>query len=596
MKQEKIRGDLFVDLLEAPFSRRGSFLAFANDVKGEDLIGKCTLWLCNCRINMNAMSSDLNASNGFRQVKLELVKDGKTLPALISTTPYEVVLESRHGSVRFCIGERKLVMCGGEDGLTLRVTPTPRFLLPSVVDLMEDCGALVAGFGVTRLLMMPVVGSLRAGAGFADMEPDENGVLRLALEEYMIDPVHRAAKDYPDYDACVKSVKADFDGYCARLFPSLPAAYEPKRLQALWQTWNMTVEPDGESDYKHTMVKMIHSIFEAAFVWQQPMQAVWLSSDLELAWNIFISGFDYLDANGRMVDALGYRASVGGEGLKPPVHGMALLWLMKRRDFASIPKESKETVWEGMRRWTEYFMKFRDKDHDGVAEFQNILETGWEDAPYYDTIGCPCASPDLNAFIALSMEAVAALGRDIGKPEEICAEWEKRSAELVGKIVEKFWDGERWFAFNARTGERSNTSTIPLYVPLILGRRLPQEIIDKSIEFMFGPDGFSTPYGLATEGVTSDYFKHGFTQGSIIVPAEFIMVLALEACGRSDLAARVANDYCAALRDGGFYHIHNALTGKGDRSLTAFGEPGLFWSAWASSCYLYLASEYGNSI
>jgi glycogen debranching enzyme len=188
------------------------------------------------------------------------------------------------------------------------------------------------------------------------------------------------------------------------------------------------------------------------------------------------------------------------------------------------------------------------------------------------------------------MEAVARLGRDIGKPEDVCARWESRSKELIKKIVEKFWDGERWFAFNAKTGARSDTATISLYIPLILGKRLPQEIIDKSIDFMFGPDGFATPYGLATEGLTSDYFRHQFTQGSIIVPAEFIMVLALEACGRRDLAERVAKDYCAILRDAGFYHIHNALTGKGDRSLTAFGEPGLFWSAWASSCYRFLAA------
>lgn len=594
MIMEKIHGDLFVDLLHSPFSRRGSFFAFANSTNGQDLIGKCTLWLCNCRINMNAMSVDFSANNGFRQVKLELLKDGKALPALISTTPYEVILSSRHGSVKFVIGERKLVMCEGSDNLGLRITPAPRFMAPAALDTMEGNGTKIINFGATRILLLPFAGELSLRGGSVDITPDENGAIRLGFEDFVLDPVHRPMEEYPDYDECLASVKADFDGFCARVCPSLPAQYEPARLHALWCTWNLIVDPDGEAAYTRTMVKMIHSIFESAFVWQQPMQAVWLSNDLELAWEIFVAGFDHLDDNGRMIDSLGYRKNVGGDGLKPPAHGMMLLWLMDNIDFASIPTESKEYVWEGMRRWTEYFIEFRDKDHDGVMEFQNQIETGWEDSPYYYEIGFPCASPDLNAFIALAMESLARLGRDIGKPEDVCRKWESSSKELVTKIVDHFWDGKRWFAYNPLTGEKSQTANISLYCPLILGDRLPKDVIDKSIEFMFSPDGFNTPFGLASEGLTSDNFRHGFTSGSIIVPAEFLMVMGLEACGRADLAGQVANNYCAIMRDHGFYHIHNALTGKEDRSLTAFGEPGLFWSAWASSCYIWMASRYGG--
>ena len=591
---EKIHGDNFVNLLDAPFSRRGSFFAFANNTNGQDLIGKCTLWLCNCRININAMSMDIYAPNGFRQVRLDLVKNGKVLPALISTTPYEVILSSRHGSVKFVIGERKLVMCRGVDGIGLRITPTPRFMGPAALDTQEGNDTKIINFGATRILLLPFTGKLIQTSAFAEISPDSNGVIQLGFEEFLLDPVHRPMGEYPSYEKCLASVKEDFDGFCDSVCPSLPAKYEPGRIQSLWNTWNMIVDPDGEAAYTRTMVKMIHSIFESAFVWQQPMQAVWLSRNLKLAWEIFMAGFDHLDENGRMIDSLGFRKNVGGDGLKPPIHGMTLLWLMENCDFASIPKEEKEFVWDGMRRWTEYFMNFRDKDRDGIMEFQNQMETGWEDSPYYYEIGFPCASPDLNAFIALAMESLARLGRDAGKPEDVCVKWENASKELVGKIVEKFWDGERWFAFNSITGERSETANISLYCPLVLGGRLPKDIIDKSIDFMFSPDGFNTPYGLASEGLTSDNFKHGFTAGSIIVPAEFIMVLGLEACSRADLAKQVANDYCAIMRDHGFFHIHNALIGREDRSLTAFGEPGLFWSAWASSCYFWMAALYGE--
>ena len=70
------------------------------------------------------------------------------------------------------------------------------------------------------------------------------------------------------------------------------------------------------------------------------------------------------------------------------------------------------------------------------------------------------------------------------------------------------------------------------------------------------------------------------------------MCLAFEACGRADLARDVALKYCRALKEHGFFHIYNALSGCEDRSLTAFGERGLFWSAWTSSCYFFLADRY----
>ncbi|NLL39327.1 MAG: hypothetical protein GX254_07065 [Clostridiales bacterium] len=50
-------------------------MAFANDnYGGEDMHGEFTLWLCKCRITSVVM---MDRRNGFRQVKLELVKDKK---------------------------------------------------------------------------------------------------------------------------------------------------------------------------------------------------------------------------------------------------------------------------------------------------------------------------------------------------------------------------------------------------------------------------------------------------------------------------------------------------------------------------------------
>ncbi|MCL2226973.1 MAG: hypothetical protein FWB97_05025, partial [Oscillospiraceae bacterium] len=517
----------FVNPLDSPYGRRGSYIAFANRTNGWDMYGKCTLWLASTRDSLSLyQGADINAPNGFRQIRLELMHGGRCVPTHIHTTTEEVVLKSRYGEIRFVIAERKLALGRSTEGLSLLITKKiPGGLFGPVVPdepltkMTDGSGGYVMLFRrLSKLLIVPITGALTETDGELIMSPDEKGVMEVAFEDWVAEQTikPRPASDYPSYEKGVQSVKDDFGSFCESVCPSLPAAYEPMRIQSLWQTWSMMVDPDGESAYRHTMVKMVHSIFEAAFVWQMPMQAIWLSRDMKLAWEVFKSGFDHQEENGRLVDALGFFVGPpGGAALKPPVHGLSLLWLMENCDLSFVPKAEKEAVWEGLRRWTEYFLEKHDTDGDGVVEFLSIIETGWEDAPCYN-VGFPCASPELNAFIALNMEALGKFGREIGKPEDVCAEWEAKSKALISKIPGKFWDGTKWFAFNAQTGKRSDSATLALFCVLVLGDRLPKDVVDKSIEFMYGPDGFDTEFSLATEGLTSDYFTHGFTAGSVM--------------------------------------------------------------------------------
>ena len=89
----------FVDLLDAPFSRRGSYFCFTNDnLKAEDILGKSNLWLCNTRSVDYAMI-DITKPNNFRQILLQGVKDGVALPCVLDTTPEDVVISTAQGSV-----------------------------------------------------------------------------------------------------------------------------------------------------------------------------------------------------------------------------------------------------------------------------------------------------------------------------------------------------------------------------------------------------------------------------------------------------------------------------------------------------------------
>ena len=581
----------FISISDNPFSRRGSYLCLFCAPDGQTEFGKAKLFFGNLR-----------GMGPYRQVRAELVKDGLPQPAEIFTTESEVILRTKAGEVRFCIGERRFLRMRGTDGLALRLSVNMPVFSGNATNLLDGCWQF--DLGSAQAVLIPFAGKLEAHQAFGgnlggtialsfDIQPDENGVVDVGVEEFLTDPIHRPIADYPEYAACVKNFEEEFESFCAQFSP-LPAAWEPMRRRALWTIWTLTVEPDGETMFKHTMIKMLHGTFEHVSGWQQGMHIVCLSRWAPaLSWEILRALFDYQDANGRIADIL-TDASFARAAMKPPIQGLALNWLLDHTDPSIVPQEDLRVIYEGIVRWSEFFFRCRDLDGDGIWENRGCMETGWEDAPFFRQLGWPIASPDMNAYLALQLEAQAKLGRVLGEKEEVCAGYEAQSRELIDRIVKTFWDGERWFALNPQTGKRSDTHTLSLFCTLVLGKRLPQEIIDKCVETLFAPGRYLTPYGIATEALDSPFFAHGFAQGSVIPPAEFLLVMAMEACGRPDLAAEIARRYLKTLRDTGLFHTHDSLTGLPDRSMVALDEKYLFWSAWSASIYLFFADRYGN--
>ena len=585
-------GKTFVDPLEAPFSRRGSYLCFANRNGGSNVFGKAQLWLSNSRQRPNDKNKGGMTANNFRQVRLELVKDGIPRQCVISTTPYELIYECDYGSVRFCIGDMAYAECKGADGLTLRVTPMFGGFQGAVINDQFD-GSWRSTFGNYYMLFVPTAGTLKRGPGGSlELSPDENGVVGMVMEECLRDSKRR--ESYLSYEACVKAVQEDFDGFAAGVAPSFPEKYKETGIRALWTIWGLTNVPDGESPFiKRQMIKMIRSSFEAAFSWQQPMHAIWLSQNLDFAWNLLLSCFDNQDAvTGRIADALTYIGA--GDNMKPPVQGMALLWLMENKDIGGFSMEDKEFLYDGMEKWTNFFYEYRDLDHDGIVEVLTAGETGWESGSIFMS-GFPLVLPDVNAYLALQMEALGKLGRMIGKDEQINAAWEQRSKETIEKIIDKCWTEDGWTTYNITNGERWPVMNMAPFCALILGKRLPQEIIDRSVEVVFSAP-YDTPYGLGSERLDSPWFRHGWCQGSIAMPIQFIMSLALEYCGRPDLARQVALKYLDTLVGHKLYHIHNPFTGEveyGENGMKFYGEENLFLSAWTAGCFIYMAVRYG---
>ena len=583
-----LTGKTFVDPLEQPFSRRGSYICLAASNGGSNQYAKTQLWIATSRIGGSVMGINLSEASPFRQIKVELIKNGLPCKCVMSTTPYELIFESNEGSVRFCLGDYSYGRCYGSDGVTIRLTPKGgMFGMDAVTDLYT--GAYKFAFGSALLQAIPMVGVAKQTGGYLELSPDEKGVIDLVFEECTVDP--RIRDDYLSYNECVKKVQADFDSFSDKLVGGLPEARKEWGLKAAWTAWGLTVVPDGKTAYKRQMIKMMRVFFEGAFSWQVGMHAFFLGKDPDFSWEQLLSAFDVQAETGRIADAVN-PFGTGIYAMKPPVQGLGLIWQMDNYDISKKPVEDLEFLYNGMEKLTNFYLEYRDVDHDCIFENQHAGETGWESGTY-QRIGFPLASPDMNAYLALQEEALARLGRVLGKDESVNAGWEAKSGETIQKIIDMFWTEDGWVAMNVITKEKSKPTSILLYCVLVLGKRLPQHIIDRSIELIFDSGEYETEFGLTSEQMSSPYFAHGWCAGSIATPVQALIALAMESCGRLDLAKRVAMKYIYCIENGGLYHIHNPYDGKQEYHVGMFyGENSMFYSGWTAGCYLFLADRY----
>ena len=87
-------------------------------------------------------------------------------------------------------------------------------------------------------------------------------------------------------------------------------------------------------------------------------------------------------------------------------------------------------------------------------------------------------APDLNAYLIIVSEVLGTLA-NMEYDDGVGQKWEAYSKALLQRLVYELWDGEGFVGKNAYTGELSGPDEKLSAVPVILGNRLPQDIIDR---------------------------------------------------------------------------------------------------------------------
>ncbi len=260
-------------------------------------------------------------------------------------------------------------------------------------------------------------------------------------------------------------------------------------------------------------------------------------------------------------------------------------------DLVIISKMMENTSWIGtdqlreiygpLCRWTSWWFAERDANGNGLPEYHHGNDSGWDNSTVF-LANPPVESPDLAAFLVIQMEVLALIAEKLGYSSE-SQEWMAKAQILLARLQTQLLTGTRPLARNCQ-GTAVNSDSLLLYVPIILGKRLPENVQQALVRGLADGAGFLTDYGLATESIHSSYYQSdGYWRGPIWAPSTMLIVDGLASLGEQELVHKICSRFTKMAVKSGFAENYDALTGDGlrDRAYT-----------WTSSVWLVLAHEY----
>ena len=574
----------FFDITQNPFIRRGGYFGIYSRAGGFSRSG---VNYGSGRLSIGSRRGAISQWPDNRLMDLFPVYKGAKVAFSIKTGPTEIRMVTMYGTITLCFPEPSLLYIKGEGGISLKMEIDKT--QSGIIKKRKGKAWETYYRWIGSLVFNPLQGDIDMDARWewetlttpkvkAHLLPDESGSFLLAVEESKYAGIVRDR--YPTYEEGLADVTADWESFLSGI-PHFAKPFEERRGEAAYILWSHLVGPSGK--VKRPLMYMFGT--SCASSWQMCHNALALHGDIDLAGELLINPLDEASPVGQLPD---FYDDMRGHYMwfKPPLQGWTLKWLMKSHDLRrELPRKKIELMYNGFGKWADWFLKYRDDDHDGIPQYEHGDECGFDDSTAfmeYSTM----ETPDLCAYLGLLFEALGDLGKILGKSDSEVQGWYSKSREIIDRMVETFWNGERFVAMKSGSHEVVATGSCLYYMPIVLGKRLPQAIIDKMAGDLAIEGELLTEYGLASEKLTSDHFRTvDMAKGFVLPPTNLHIVTGLFDAGKEELAKKIASRYCKAIHDFGFCMLINPLTGN-------YG--GGAGGSWPACAYIVLADIVSN--
>ena len=478
-------------------------------------------------------------------MQLVPVHHGEEIAFAMEMKAEELLLHTAYGDIRCCFAEPGLLLMNGEGGLGIRFET---MMPPHGVIRKRGENAWERRIsGVSCFVFNAVAGKMEMNAKWemerlctpyvrGEIVPEEDGTFLLSIEE--TEALGRVRESYPTYEEGLARVKEDWNSFYTRL----PGKEDKNKEKAAFMLWSMFEGPSGRLKRS-----ILHTTFQkAAPAWKTCLMTAAFSENLLLATDLLLGQLDQQAENGLIpgfFDHFNYDALNAG----PPLQGWALKQLMKKNDLkTALSEDTLRRLYEGYAKWAVWFNEYRDDDGDGIVQTEGALEGGCTDSPIFDKYYI-VELPDINAELALLEESVGDLAGMLDLPEEKDA-WHAKSRERIRRLLDTFWNGERFVGFDHETKETIDSKSLQFYRPLILGERLPAGIIDKMSEDLTFANGFLLPCGFLSQHMDSPEFSRlSIDGGNVNSWDNLLIATGLQDAGKTELAKEAAAAYCSGL-------------------------------------------------
>ncbi|MBT2656116.1 hypothetical protein J7E81_12915 [Bacillus sp. ISL-18] len=352
--------------------------------------------------------------------------------------------------------------------------------------------------------------------------------------------------------------------------------YQDSIDRAAYITWSSVVHPHGLlNDYAMYMSKLwMYNIWS----WDNCFNALHLGAKYpELAFSQLKIFIHTQDESGAYPDFVNDKF-VSYNCIKPPIFTYVYEKLMDMNDYFKDENRLRE-IYESTKKVMEYYDRYRT--YEGrLPHYKHGNDSGWDNASLFHQ-GMPVEAPDLASFLIRSYDSLSRFAGMLGEEAE-AKQFIKKADSLFELLMERLYDENGFFGRVGKNAEKINIrSSLILRLPVIIGYRLNEEVMNQLVEDLI--ENFETPYGLATEMLSSPFYKeNGYWLGPIWAPVTYLFVDSLTNFGYSENGKRIRDKFLNLTLVGGMAENFDPISGKGlvDTSFT-----------WTSSVFLELLEK-----
>lgn len=328
------------------------------------------------------------------------------------------------------------------------------------------------------------------------------------------------------------------------------------------------------------------SSYEGFWIWDCAFQALGFAAwDLELAKDNIRLMLQNQQCDGTERD--GRLPFLHPDATVPSAQPPLLSWVAMEiyaheNDRAQDPARARaflEEVYPKLDRWNRWWFRCRDKNGNGLAEWGNNLESGWDNSPRWDNVdglagwNNDCGSTlyeavDLNAYLTQDLRCLGRMAEVLGR-DEAGRGWAEAAQRLAQLVVDVLYDPEDNLFYDTHyaTGERRKVLTPASFLPLWAGVPLPRDKVRAMIEsYLLSPDYFFGRYPFPSvsyrEPTHDAAGQSGYWRGPIWPNIAYFMIEVLARHDYEEEAREASRRVLKMVGKEGFHENYNSRTGE----------------------------------